>query len=692
MYLFSELNFIPLFLLLATWAFGGWLITARVFDLPARERGLVSLGIGLVLGTWLANWLARFMPTPLAFWGAALLTVAFGAALAWPLKRDLFPKEAFQPGQWLLFFVFVFVFTLIGRGFGFFDDHQNLPPVSIMATGDIPPHFAYNPTLNFGYHYFLLLVASQFVRLASAGPWAALDLARALTLALTLAYGGFLAYRITNTCPPEGHRDRCGGRCQGSRIAESLSITFMAFAGGARWLFLLLPISLQRQLSSSIELIGSGADTGPNLITAIYKYWKIEGLGPLPFPFMFGSGLDASLSMFHNGWGTSAIAMVLLIILLTPHFSQSSAEDGTTTSGNWRGYIPIVILLASIALANEVTFAFLYIGLAFAALAWVVQKRSLRLPRSLWTWVLVMFLGGLIALMQGGMFTEIARGWLQRQVSGSAGSTYFQVSFALGAPAVLSAHLGLLSLLNPLQWVAILGETGLAVFALPIVLKQLGPFSRDENWFEAAWIGSIIISLLMVFVQYTGNAGPTAASRMLAHFLTVIAIYAVPLVWLWVEKRGENIKTAALAWGLATIFSGLSLFGYQLAAMPNPVYAIYLDQLDGQMFTRQWDRLAPNTMVFDPVYPRAATIFGRPTRSSITMGENLPEWTSLAANPDPYHLKAAGYDYLYVDLRYFSKYSGVIQKPCVKQVDQVDDKNDNKLVDSRYLFQLSDCR
>lgn len=683
MYLFSELQGIPLILLLALWALGGWLITARTVNLPARERGLISLGIGLVLGTWFANWLARFMPTTLAFWGAALLTVLLGIALAWPLtgarqgKRDLFPKDAFQPGQWIIFLIAVFVFTLIGRGFGFFDDHQNLPPVSIMATGDVPPHFAYNPSLNFGYHYFLLLVASEFVRLTAAGPWTALDLARGLTLALTLAYGGFLAYRLTK-----------------SKIAESFSMTFMAFAGGARWLFLLLPISLQRQLSSSITLIGSGADSGVNFITAIYKSWQIEGLGPLPFPFLFGSGLDASLSMFHNGWGTSAITMTLLIILISPSFLRSPTENGGTEGGQgWRLFIPIVILLASIALANEVTFAFLYIGLGFAALTWVIQKRSLRLPRSFWLWTGLMVIAGLLALVQGGMFTEIARGWLEKQASGGGeNSTYFKVGFALSAPGVLSAHLGWLSLLNPLQWVAILGETGLAVFAVPIVLKQLGPFSRDENWFEAAWVGSIIISLLMVFVQYTGNAGPTAASRMIAHFLTVVVMYAVPLIWLALEKRGENLKVAALVWGLATIFSGISLFGSQLAAMPNPVYAIYLNQLDGQMFTRHWNELAPNTMVFDPIYPRAATIFGRPTRSSITMGENLPEWLALQANPDPVRLKAAGYDYLYVDLKYLTKYASIIQKPCVKQLDQIDDKNKDQVVDSRTLFQLTDCK
>jgi len=707
MYLFSELNILPALLLLALWTLGGWLITARTFDLPAHERILVGLGVGLVTGTWLANWLARFVGPDLAFWGAALLTIALGLAMSWPLNRSLFTGSpnsewkvpthranvssvkqpggrVFQPGGLLLFLFFVFVFTLIGRGFGFFDDHQNLAPVSIMATGDIPPHFSYNPDLRFGYHYFLLLVASQFVRLAAAGPWTALDLARGLTLTLTLTYGGFVAVRITK-----------------SKLAGAASMVFMAFAGGARWLFFLLPLVLQRQLSSSITLIGSGADTGPNLITAIYKNWKIEGAGPLPLPFMFGSGLDPSFSMFHNGWGTSAITLALLLMLLagvmesTHKFSMESTHDllskSFSTVRQRLASIPIIILLASMALANEVTFAFLYFGLAFAALTWMLLKRTWRLPRSLWMWVGMLFIGGVFALIQGGMFTEIARGWVDRQVSGGGGSTYFKVGFALGLPTVLSAHLGYLSMLKPLLWVAILGETGLAIFAIPIVLRKLPVFSREENWLEAAWVGSIIVSLLMVFVVYTGNAGPTAASRMQAHFLTVVKIYAIPLLWVWLRGRGENMKIAVFAWGLAAIFSGISMFGLQIAAMSNPVYAIYLDPLDAQMFTRQWDQLAPHSMVFDPTYPRAATILGRPIRSSITMGETLPEWNAFYNNPDPYKLKAGGYDYLYVDLKYLTKYSGLIQQSCVKLVDNVETKSGPNVADGRYLYQLTSC-
>lgn len=666
MYLLTELNLFPVLFLLALWTLGGWLITTSTFNLPAHERGFVGLGLGLVVGTWLANWLARFMASGYAFWLSALLTVALGLILAWPLKGELFRgnRESFRPAAWVLFIAAVIIFTLIGRGLGFFDDHQNLPPVSIMAAGDIPPHFSYNPALRFGYHYFLLLVASQFVRLAGAGPWTALDLARGLTLALTLTYGGFLARRITK-----------------SRLAQAFSVIFMAFAGGARWLILLLPASLQNQLSSSVQLIGSGADTGPNLITALYKNWKIEGLGPLPFPFLYGSGLDPSFSMFQNGWGTSAITIVLLLILLGSNLRRIPR----------RGYIPIVILLASLALANEVSFTFLYLGLGCAALFWIIRKRSLRLPRSIWLLVGLMFLGGVLALLQGGMLTEIARGWVDRISTGQS-STYFRVGFALGLPTILSAHLGSLSLLNPLQWAAILGETGLAVFALPIVLKQLPVFNSEENWIEAAWVGSIIVSLLMVFVVYTGNAGPTAASRMQAHFLTVVKIYAIPLIWNWCKKRGENIKIGAFAWGLATIFSGISLLGPQLAAMPNPIYAIYLNQLDAQMFSRQWNKLEPGSMVFDPVYPRAATIFGRPIRSSITMGETLPEYNSFVQNPDPHQLKTAGYDYLYVDLKYMTKFSAVIQQDCVKNVDEVQDKNGTQIVDARYLMNISECR
>jgi hypothetical protein len=670
MYLFSELNFFSLILLLGLWAFGGWLVVARAFDLHPAERGLIGLGVGLTIATLLANLLGRFMPTSVAFWLAAILTVAIGLALAWPLmrtvqgKQELFTKEAFRPAHWLIFAVAVFAFTLIGRGLGIFDDYQNLPQISSMALGDIPPHFAFDPRLLWSYHYFLLLVAAQFTRLTGAAPWAALDLARGLTLALALALAGMLAYRLTR-----------------SRVAAALSVAFLFFAGGARWILFLLPARLLQAASSSIALIGSGADTGPNLITALYKNWEIQGLGPLPFPFMYGSGLDASLAMAHAGYGASMLMLALLLVLL---------------AGRGRGWMAqalLALLLAALALANEVTFAFLCAGLIFAMLIWAVKQRSLRLPPALRNWFPVFVAGGLLALVQGGIFSGVLTGWVGR-MSGVETQALYKVSFALRPPAVLSAHLGTLSLLNPVDWFVILAETGLAIFALPWVLKYGLELLHDEKWLEAAWVFSIIPSLLTIFVEYTGNAGPTALSRMTAHFLLILKIYAVPLLWRWAQARSETLKTTLLGWGLAACMSGLALFSLQIAAMPNPLYAEFLGNLDARMYEKHWGTLTPGALVFDSDPLRATTVLGLHTLSSINYGPPTdPTWLALADNPDPYKFNAAGFRYIYMDLAYWHKYADHFSAPCVKIIDEMSEMNtDGQLSDLRRLLDADACR
>ncbi len=509
-------------------------------------------------------------------------------------------------------------------------------------------------------------------------PWTALDFARGLTLALTLTYGGFLAYRITK-----------------SHKAQFTSMIFMAFAGGARWLFFLLPGVLQRQVSSSITLIGSGADSGANFITVMYKYWKIEGSGPLSFPFMLGSGMDQSMSMFHKGFGTSAIMIALLLILLGNllAWESSTEEKNHMYLINTGKFLSISILTASLALANEVFFAFIFFGFAISAIIWMIQTRKFRLPNSYWVWICVLFIAGILSIVQGGMLTELVANWVSK-LGGTAQTptTYFKVSFALNPPALLSTHLGPLFVFNPLHWVLILAETGLAIFAVPIVLKQLPGYIRDEKWIEAAWIGSIIFSLLSFCIIYTGNAGETAITRLQSFFLIITKIYTVPVLWILIYKKNEKLQIYLISLGLITIFSGISLFSIQLAAISNPIYAEYLDQLDAQMFYRHWDKLLPKTMVFDPVYPRAATVLGRPIRSSKTMGETLPEWNTFTKNPDPYNLKLAGYDYLYADGKYITKFANVIQQECTHLLDHIVDKNGDKVVDERYLYQLTNCK
>lgn len=678
MYLLSEFSPLPLLLLLTLWALGGWMMLSR-FEIPSHERGLLGLGLGLTLSALLANLTARFLPTTIAFWLAGLLTLLIGLALAWPFQSRLAPQasqiadDQFPFTQWLAFAALAFFLTLIGRGLGIFDDYQNLTQLSSMALGDIPPHFVYDPHILWSYHYFLLLVAAQFTRLAEAPPWTAMDLARGLTLALTLFYGAFLAQRLTS-----------------SRVAAALSAGFLFFAGGARWILLLLPAGLLHRISASVTLIGSGADSGANLSAALYNPWKIQGMGPFPFPFLYGSGLDPSLTMAHAGYGASMFMLVLLVILLFP----SPLERRLREQGYWIQQSLLAVLLAALALANEVTFVFLYVGLMLAVLTWVIWQRAFKLPASLWAFAPAVLGGGVIALLQGGVLTGVLPAIFGRFGGAEAGEALYKVSFALRLPAVLSAHVGTLSLLNPLHWFVILAETGLTVFALPWVLRHGGKLLRGQQWLQAAWVFSIIPSLLTIFLEYTGNAGPTALSRMTAHFLMVLKFYAVPLLWLWAKEKSETIQTALLGWGLAAALSGIGLLSLQIPAMPNPIYAEFIAPIDAKMYQKHWGRLQPGALVFDPSPQRGPTVLGLHTRSGIHYGPpTYPEWYELADNPNPFEMNRAGFRYLYLELSYWRKFADHFQDACVRKLDDMQETaSDGRLIAQRVLLDVEACR
>ena len=205
---------------------GGWMLAASLFRLRRSETAMVGFGIGLVLQTWLANLLAHGMPILIAFWLSAALVLLAGGVSALVFRRNL--RFDFSLSQWLWLGILTLLFNAIGRGLGIFDDYQNLPTISLMAAGDVPPHFALNPALNFGYHYFLLLFAAQFMRIGNMFPWSALDLARGLILALPLILAGLWAYRLTrNTAgryPDRFH----AGFCRRSALAFAFAPASLA--------------------------------------------------------------------------------------------------------------------------------------------------------------------------------------------------------------------------------------------------------------------------------------------------------------------------------------------------------------------------------------------------------------------------------------------------------------------------------
>ena len=666
MYLFSELQVFPLLLLFLLWGIGGWLMMLRWFDLEAHERGFVGLGTGLVVANWLGNFTARFLPMSVAFWGSALLTLALGLLAAWPLRRDLFLQwPNIRWSRWLLFAVATVIFTLIGRGLGMLDDFQNLPLSSLMAAGDIPPHFPGRPDTRFGYHYFLILLGVQFMRVASAAPWTALDLARGLTLALAMVFAGFIAWRLTR-----------------NKMIAWVSGAFFALAGGTRWLLLLLPGTVLNRMSSELTLIGSGRVTADNLFDALSRSWQVAGSGPIPFPFAFASGVNIPALMTHNGYGVLPNVILLLLLLLAGRQRV------------WLAGIPLMILLSSLALANEVDFAILYLGVILVAIVWIVQNKSIQPPRSVWFWVAVVVLAGVVAMIQGGMATEILYERLFPSTSQS--DSYFEVGFSFVPPTVISSHLGKLSILNPMQLLAALFEIGPMILSLPLILIWGHKALREEKWFRAVVVASAIPSLLSIFIEYSGNAGITATTRLLSNLFFVCSVYAVPLTWIWLQDKAEWIRGVAYAFTAMAMLGGTILFAIELIAIPRPVYGEFVSDMDARFYEEYWDRLSPpSAWVFDPSTSRAPTLFGRQANSTIYWGVEQPEYLALVEDPDPYRLNAAGYSYVYADKAYWKGYALQLEQPCVRVLKTVEGaklSHDELIPDFRRLADISGCK
>jgi len=663
------LDFAPLVLWALLWIIGGCLLAASLFRLRSSEVTMIGLGIGLVIQMWLANVLTQMMPVMLAFWLAAVLTLLGGlVALIILRRRNSKINFSLSLGQWLILLLLTILFISIGRGLALFDDYQNLPTISLMATGDIPPHFALDPHFSFNYHYLLLLFAAQFMRLGSMYPWTALDASRGLIIALPLMLAWLWAYRMTRSC-----------------VASVLTSIMLMFAGGARWLLLLLPQPVLQLISNQITLIGSASVTAPDLLRAMLSNWKIDGSGPIPFPFAFHSGVFQSYVM--NGFtGISGMAFIIVLLLLL-------------TAQRWRNPLAGVItfiLISSLALANEVIFGLIGLGFVFAVIVWMISHRSWKLPFGLMRWVVVLVPVGLAAMIQGGMFTEIVRA---RFTSGPrSGSSYFDATPNLvWPPSVISAHFGALSLFNLSQLIVALTEMGPIILALPLVIIWGWKTLRTQNWYEAALIGTFAWSVPSLFVAFKGPLY-TATPRLFDGLLFACTLYAVPLFWIWARKKSDAWRSALVVGGLITIFAGLMLFGIQLISIQKPVTTTFISDLDVKVTDKYWNKLKPGSLVLDPSPYQGPTIFGRATDSSVTWYAPKPEWQALLANPDPHQIHAQGYDYFYFGIDYWNQLTplqqAALQQPCAKKLFEVDGIHSltDYRKDFRRLLDVSACK
>jgi len=234
------------------------------------------------------------------------------------------------------------------------------------------------------------------------------------------------------------------------------------------------------------------------------------------------------------------------------------------------------------------------------------------------------------------------------------------------------------------------------ILALPLALIWGYKALREEKWFEAALVASAVPSLLSIFVQYSGNAGITATTRLLSNMLFVCRIFAVPLFWLWLQNQVEWKRNIVYGLGAATMLGGVLLFAIELIVIPRPVYTEYLTDMDARFYEDYWDRLSPpSAWVFDPDPSRALTLFGRQTNAILHWGVNKPEFNTLLEGPDPVQLNSAGYHYIYASKEYWKLHAALLDQPCVnilKTVHGAKFEHGGFVPDFRQLADISECQ
>ncbi len=668
----SPFSIVSLLLICAAWAAGGWWLVRAFFRTRPGEALLVGVSAGFVLFLMGVNLLTGLLTLPGACLAAAVFIFLAGLAavryrrINWPeLRRDL---SAWP--QVLILLILALFFANAKRGISLFDDYLHMPLVSVMGSGDIPPHFYLNPNIGFAYHYGLQIFAAVLERISAFFPWSAWDLARGAAIAFTLLLGWAWVQRFT----------RSGTRA-------TLGSFLYTFGGGTRWLMLLLPASVLAWASSGIQLTFSGRDSGPDLVMALTRPFVIEGQGAMPFAFAYRNG-DFE-AVFFNLANTGALMFLTVLLLLLLSQTVPSIKRPAAL-------VVYTLIFASLALSAEHLFALWWGATVLVLLARFIFRSSHRLRLAppgrdeLLGWVFILGFSALLSVVQGGYITETVRA-LAARLGGGLTSTSNVYGFALRwPPAILNSHLGELSPFNPRQLLVLLLELGPVLLLAPLATRWAWKSARmGESWQASLGLAALLSLLFTLFIEYGVDR---SSNRFTGTALWIWMVLAFPALAFYFRTFRPFWKAVTgLGYG-ATVLSGVVIFAIQITSAPAPVPTYFIAPMD-LTFTRQfWNQLEPGAQVMDNIPERAATIFGRSDTARSEIYVPLPAWQELVNAPDPYHLRAYGFSYAYIDKKYWdglaSGYRQSMLDPCVKLVHEETDSSG----DYRKLLDLRACQ
>lgn len=639
----SAVSLLPWLAAMALLWLGGWFLATHAFRLDRRERLIVGFGLGVVLYSWLVNIFGQFFSPLITFISPAIVVLLFGLFSAWKRKEGPWLHwEDLKIWRWLLVGLgLVWVFLLMGKGLALFDEQKNLSLISIIANGDVPPRFFLDYPLKYIYHYGFHLFGASLMRLGGMLPWSAFDSAKAIMWGASMLLAALL-----------------GRRYIGQKWGAWLLPLVLAFASGTRYLLFLLPPGILLRANELITLQGTSAFIGKPFSEALASGWTIDGGPPMDYIFGFLNGIMDPLVMAHQGPNIFSVLIFLLLWLLLTRLKQRGS------------FLLIALCFATWALAWETTYALFVVGLfLFAGMSW-------------WRWKSLEFenfkpalyaalLSFPIVLLQGGTLTEMARNLIFGiEGPGLLGATAqppivaaglllaalalpAQISDFLGfslrwPPAILSSHLGALSLFSPVELLVGLFELGPVILFTPWISRWALRRSRAGDWplgvlLLSAWLGF----LMPVFLQYKADRD---ISRLAWQALLT---WTLMLTFLLSDRSfpwKAELRRAAIVGLALMLFGGMVIGGIQLTAASSTQLAHTFTELDSAMVSQVWGEFSEEDKIYGPL-GNTTIITGQLTGQLLGEPPAASSWSQLTAALTLDGLLEREYDFVFVDSR-----------------------------------------
>jgi hypothetical protein len=149
---------------------------------------IIGVGAGILIET--------DRQSPRTFPRAAFGFLAFRApcvhcrfSVSFSLRQKIALKDLsrYALWQWITFFVLFYIFFYDLQWYVYLGEFKTLPLVSMIASGDIPPHFPYDTTLSWMNIIYAILCCSVYAR-GGFLSWTSLSILKALGLSLSTVW------------------------------------------------------------------------------------------------------------------------------------------------------------------------------------------------------------------------------------------------------------------------------------------------------------------------------------------------------------------------------------------------------------------------------------------------------------------------------------------------------------------------